>query len=54
VLIRFGTSPTRTTAFTFIDGTSIAVTERMPALETYIVFESGVTVTQFATEEIAS
>jgi hypothetical protein len=33
VLIRLGTSPTATTAFTFIAAVSIAVTERSAALE---------------------
>lgn len=34
VLIRFGTSPTRTTAFTFMLATSIAVTDRIAAFDT--------------------
>jgi hypothetical protein len=34
VLIRFGTSPTGTTAINFIDLVSIADTERKPALDT--------------------
>jgi len=34
VLIRFGTSPTRTTAFTFMAAVSIAVTDREPAFDT--------------------
>ncbi len=34
VLMRFGTSPTGTTAFTFMAATSIAVTDRDPAFDT--------------------
>jgi len=32
--MRFGTSPTGTTAFTFMAATSIAVTDREPAFDT--------------------
>ena len=52
VLMRLGTSPTGTTAISFIDLVSIAETERRAALEMYVVLPSGVKVTQFATAEI--